>query len=82
MEETRNKSEISCGASPRAMLSMLRCAQALAYIADRDYCIPEDIAEAAALALPHRIMLSTEAKLSRTTKDDVIKQILLKVKVS
>ncbi len=82
VEETRNKAEVSCGASPRAMLSMFRCAQALAYIADRDYCIPEDIAQAAELSLPHRIMLSTEAKLSRVTKEDVIKQILLKVKVS
>lgn len=82
VEETRNTSEISCGASPRAMLSMFRYAQALAYLADRDYCIPEDIAESAKYTLPHRIMLSTEAKLSRTTKDYVINQILYKVKVA
>ena len=81
VDETRNKAEISCGASPRALLSMLRCAQAIAYMADRDYCIPEDIADAAGLCLPHRIMLTTEAKLSRTTGDYLIGQILTRVKV-
>lgn len=82
VEETRNTSEISCGASPRAMLSMFRYSQALAYLADRDYCIPEDIAESAKYTLPHRIMLSTEAKLSRTTKEYAINQILQRVKVA
>ena len=81
VDETRTKAEISCGASPRALLSMLRCAQAIAYLADRDYCIPEDIADAANLCLPHRIMLTTEAKLSRTTSDYLVGQILAKVKV-
>ncbi len=81
VDETRNKAEISCGASPRALLSMLRCAQAIAYLADRDYCIPEDIADAAGLCLPHRIMLTTEAKLSRTTGDYLVGQILSRVKV-
>ncbi|MCR5557078.1 MAG: MoxR family ATPase [Butyrivibrio sp.] len=81
VDETRTKAEISCGASPRALLSMLRCAQAMAFMADRDYCIPEDIADAAKLCLPHRIMLTTEAKLSRTTGDYLIGQILTRVKV-
>jgi len=61
---------------------MLRFAQALAYISERDYCIPEDIAEAASYTLPHRIMLTTEAKLSKTTKEFLVQQILHRVKVS
>ena len=81
VDETRNRSEISCGASPRALLSMLRCAQAIAYLAERDYCIPEDIADAAMFCLPHRIMLTTEAKLSHATGEFVIGQILARVKV-
>ena len=81
VDETRNRSEISCGASPRALLSMLRCAQAIAYLAERDYCIPEDIADAAMFCLPHRIMLTTEAKLSHATGEFIIGQILARVKV-
>ena len=81
VDETRIRSEISCGASPRALLSMLRCAQAIAYLAERDYCIPEDIADAAMFCLPHRIMLTTEAKLSHATGEFIIGQILARVKV-
>ena len=78
---TRNKAEISCGASPRALLSMLRCAQALAFMDDRSYCVPEDIASAAALTLPHRLVLSSGARLSRVTGVDMIAKILAQTKV-
>ena len=78
-DATRNKAEIAVGASPRALLSMLRCAQAIAYLAGRDYCIPEDIADAAKLTLPHRLILTGEARLSHITSEDLIKTILGKV---
>ena len=81
VDATRNKAEISCGASPRALLSMLRCAQALAFMDDRSYCIPEDIASAAALTLPHRLVLSSGARLSRVTGEDMIARILSQTKV-
>ena len=76
VEETRCKAEIACGASPRALLALLRCAQAVAYMDDRDYCIPEDVAEAAALTLPHRLILSAGAKMSRMTGAEVLTKIL------
>lgn len=79
IDATRNKPEIAVGASPRALLSMLRCAQAKAYLAGRDYCIPEDIADAAKLTLPHRLILTGEARLSHITSEDLIKTILGKV---
>ncbi len=82
VEATRNKAEISCGASPRALLAMLRYAQALAYLRDRDYCIPEDIAEAASRTLPHRLVLTAGARLSRVTKEEMVRKILSQVKVS
>lgn len=82
VEATRNKAEIACGASPRALLALIRCAQAIAYMADRDYCVPEDIAKAAELTLPHRLMLTTGAKLSHVTREDLVKKILGQVKVS
>ena len=78
-DATRNKPEIAVGASPRALLSMLRCAQAIAYLAGRDYCIPEDVADAAKLTLPHRLILTGEARLSHITSEDLIKTILGKV---
>ncbi|MCR5778479.1 MAG: MoxR family ATPase [Lachnospiraceae bacterium] len=82
VDATRNAAEVSVGASPRALLSMIRCAQAIAYISDRDYCVPEDIAKAAELTLTHRLILTAEAKISRTTKKDVMEKILQKIRVS
>ena len=82
VESTRSNPEVAVGASSRALLSMLRYAQALAYVDERDYCIPEDIANAAITTLPHRIVLTTQAKMGRVEKEFVVKQILEKVSVS
>ena len=82
VQGTRNAAEVFVGASPRALLALLRCAQAIAYTSDRDYCIPEDIAEAAMLTLPHRLILTSEAKMSHVTKADIIDSLLHKIKVS
>ena len=81
MESTRTKPEISCGASPRALLALLRYAQALAFMDSRTYCIPEDVAEAAARTLPHRLILTAGARLSRVTKEEIVHTILSQVKV-
>ncbi|MBE5842703.1 MAG: MoxR family ATPase [Butyrivibrio sp.] len=78
---TRDAAEVFVGASPRALLALLRCAQALAYTSDRNYCIPEDILEAAKLTLPHRLILTSEAKMSHISKEDVVNNLLLKIKV-
>jgi MoxR-like ATPase len=81
VDASRTRAEISVGASPRALLSMLRCCQTLAFLDDRNYCIPEDIADAAMLTLPHRLMLTGEARISRITGEDLLKDILGKIKV-
>lgn len=81
VDATRNKAEIAVGASPRALLSMLRCAQAIAYLAGRDYCIPEDITDAAKLTLPHRLILTGEARLSHITSEELVRNILGKISV-
>ncbi len=81
VESTRKLSDVLVGASPRALLSLLRCAQAISFMAGRDYCIPEDLSEAVLLCLPHRLVLTSAAKLSKTTKEDIIRKILQKVAV-
>lgn len=81
VDATRSRAEIRVGASPRALLSMIRCAQAICYLSDRDYCIPEDIAAAAEMSLPHRLVLTSEARISRITAKDLLNDILGKIKV-
>ena len=49
--------------------------------ATRNKAEPEDIASAAALTLPHRLVLSSGARLSRVTGEDMIAKILSQTKV-
>ncbi len=81
VDETRNHPDISCGASPRALLSLLRCAQAHAMYDGRDYCIPEDIISAATLTLPHRIVLTAQSRMNRMTQVKALRSIIEHIKV-
>jgi MoxR-like ATPase len=81
IEATRNHHNIKCGASPRALLDYLRAAQARAYILGRDYCIPLDMIETAKDVLPHRLILSAEAKMNKMTQETVMLSILNNIHV-
>lgn len=56
-EATRNPDRVRLGPSPRALLALMRCCQALAAIRGRDYVIPDDVKELAVPVLAHRIVL-------------------------
>ena len=79
VEKTRQDPQIFCGASSRGLLSMLRFAQAWALLQERDYCIPEDISTAALLTIPHRLILTPEARRNKVKKEDLMEKILLQV---
>ncbi|NLP17143.1 MAG: MoxR family ATPase [Clostridiales bacterium] len=81
VQETRNDSNISLGASPRATLALIRASQAKAYLEGRTYCIPDDIINLAVPVIAHRIILSPEAKLAQTKIHKIIKDILSKIPV-
>jgi MoxR-like ATPase len=55
---TREHPEVVIGASPRASLGLLHCAQAHATVAGRDFVSPDDVKVVAPHALAHRIVLS------------------------
>ena len=56
-EAARSPEKVRLGPSPRALLALMRCCQALAAIRGRDYVIPDDVKELAEPVLAHRIML-------------------------
>ena len=56
-EAARNPEKVRLGPSPRALLALMRCCQALAAIRGRDYVIPDDVKELAGPVLAHRIVL-------------------------
>ena len=78
--KTREKSEyISCGASPRASISLVVASKAAAYIAGRNYVMPADIKKVIFDVLRHRIALSYEAEAEGKTVEMIIEDVLKSV---
>ena len=59
------------GASPRATISLDRCARAAAWLAGRDYVTPEDIQNMAYDEMRHRLILTYEAEAEGIDSDHV-----------
>ncbi|MFH0913757.1 MAG: MoxR family ATPase [Chloroflexota bacterium] len=74
--KTRRHPSISLGGSPRASLALYRASQALALIRGRDFVLPDDVKHLAAPVLGHRLILSTEAYLHNTSKEQLIAEVL------
>lgn len=53
---SRADDEIALGVSPRGTLALQRAAQALAYLDDRDYVLPDDVKFLAPHVLAHRLI--------------------------
>jgi MoxR-like ATPase len=81
VSETRNNPTIEIGSSPRGSIALLQCSKACAAYNGRDYVIPEDIKKMAVPTLRHRIILKPELELEGVRSDQVISDILSKVKV-
>jgi MoxR-like ATPase len=71
---------ILAGASPRGMMSMIRAARVVAWLAGRDYLTPDDIQLVLPTALGHRIFFTPVYELRRAQiADELMRQILEKV---
>jgi len=78
---TRETPEFRLGASPRAMLTLGRCAQASAWLDGRDFTTPEDIRSLVRPVLAHRMILTLEAKHAGVIPGDILDGMLKKIKV-
>ena len=81
VQATRAHADVELGASPRATLGLYRCSQALAAIRGRDYVTPDDLKTLAPLALSHRMILRSQARLRERTPESVIDEILAQIQV-
>ena len=79
--KTRNWPSVSLGASPRAAISLMLTAKALAALDNRDYVIPDDVKTAVLPAMRHRIVLRPEAELEGLDSDRVLTDVLASVEV-
>jgi MoxR-like ATPase len=60
VQATRRDPRVLLGASPRAVLTLIRCAQARAHLHGRDYVAPDDTKALAAAVLGHRLVLAQD----------------------
>jgi MoxR-like ATPase len=67
---------VSFGASPRASISMILAARALAFVRGRDYALPPDVTDLALDVLRHRIVLSYEAMSDEIASDQILRRVM------
>ena len=78
---TRNDSHFMTGASPRAMLALIRAAQALALMNGRDFVKPDDIKQLYIPVLLHRMPLSVEARMAHENPEVILRTMIASVEV-
>ncbi|OGU68845.1 MAG: magnesium chelatase, partial [Ignavibacteria bacterium RBG_16_36_9] len=81
VNKTRNNSDLYLGGSPRASISIMIGAKAIAAINGRDFVTPDDVKMVVYPTLRHRILLTPEKEMEGKTPDDIIKTILERVEV-
>jgi MoxR-like ATPase len=80
-EASRSHPDVALGASPRAALSLLRCARARALLDGRHYCTHEDVQTVAQGVLSHRLIVRPEAEIEGKLVGEVIAELLDEVPV-
>ncbi|MBO4509810.1 MAG: MoxR family ATPase [Lachnospiraceae bacterium] len=78
---TRNEKRFMTGASPRAMLALIRASQANALMDSRDFVKPDDIKQLYVPVLLHRLPLSVEARMSHDNPETILKSLIATVEV-
>ncbi|HBH58737.1 MAG TPA: ATPase, partial [Arthrobacter bacterium] len=75
-EETRNAPETRLGVSVRGAIAMVRAAKVWAAGQGRNFVLPDDIKELAAVLWTHRFVMDPEAEFSGATPEAVLARVL------
>jgi MoxR-like ATPase len=78
---SRDRTEVKLGASPRASLVLIRCAQALSLIDGFDYVTPESIQELAIPVIAHRLGLDSQSQFSGVDSKSIVRSLIEDVPV-
>ncbi|MCA8959497.1 MAG: MoxR family ATPase [Planctomycetes bacterium] len=81
VDATRHHPQLELGVSTRGALAAFRAAQAFAFLAGRDYVVPDDVQQIVVPALAHRIVLRTDARYGGVQGDVILREILSEVDV-
>jgi MoxR-like ATPase len=78
-ESSRVSDRLLVGISPRGSESWVKAAKAYAFLAERDYCVPEDIQAVAEVVLAHRILPSAE--FEKVERGSLVREMVRSVPV-
>jgi MoxR-like ATPase len=78
---TRQATGVQIGASPRASLTLMKTAQALALFDGMEFVTPEHIQEIAVPVIAHRLKVDSQARFSGVSDTAVVVDILRQVSV-
>lgn len=78
---TRTEAAFLLGASPRALLALLRASQASAYLRGRDFVKPDDVRDIATEVLLHRLVLTPDSKIRKESADRILRRLILSAKI-
>ncbi|HDN25772.1 MAG TPA: MoxR family ATPase [Thioploca sp.] len=78
---TRTAKGVQMGASPRASLTLMKTAQALALFDGMAFVTPEHIQEIAVAVIAHRLKVDSQARFSGLSGESVVEEILHQVEV-
>ena len=80
-DATRRHDMIQLGVSPRGSLALCRMAKASAFLAGRDYVVPEDVQDVVKDVFRHRLVIKSRARLSSKDADKIMDEICATVHV-
>jgi MoxR-like ATPase len=78
---TRQQAELSLGASPRASITLIKCAQALAIFDNQNFVDPDHLQELAPVVIAHRLILDSNARFGGVTADTIVRRLLSELPV-
>ena len=78
---TRDRSDVELGASPRASVALFRAAQASAFLAGRDFVLPDDIRAIVPAVLGHRLRVDLDSSLHGATAEHILADVVADVPV-
>lgn len=76
VSRTRVHPLLKLGVSPRGTLMFSRAVQASAFLAGRDYVLPDDVQKMVGHVLPHRLVLTPKARYGNLSKEQIIEEIV------
>jgi MoxR-like ATPase len=81
VQTTRSEPRVEVGISPRGSIALFKLSKAHAAFHGRDYVVPDDVKNVVIPALSHRIILKAEARVRGVKSEDVVNDVVSRIKV-